>query len=256
MIVLSKLLPIAVYPIGLVIECIIAALVLLYFRKLKAACTLLGLSLFILLFLSNSVVPGAMAKTLERKYLPVSEQAVKAEAIVVLGGSGRPKRFPRNHVEFNEAGERIIEGMRLYKAGAAPWVIPTGGGIDFILKGQKEALDLREVLLELGVPDSAILPQADSKNTYEDAVYVKKLMEDKKIPRNIILVTSAMHMVRAVPIFKRAGFTVIPAPVDYLIEDGNISWFHLLPSATNLLLSSQVIKEWIGIAAYKMMGWM
>lgn len=256
MIVLSKLLPVAVYPLGLAIECLIAVLVFIYLRKLKWASLFAGLSVIILLFFSNWVVARTLLKSLERTYLPVNEQSVKANAIVVLGGCARPKLFPRNHVEFSEAVDRVLEGWRFYKAGAAPLVITTGGEIEFIFKGEKEALDLKEALLELGVPDSAILPEAESRNTHEEAVYVKKLMEEKGIPRNIILVTSAAHMRRSVPIFTKAGFRVIPAPADFLAEDSGLSWYYFLPSVEVLMLSTQAIREWIGIAAYKAFGWM
>jgi uncharacterized SAM-binding protein YcdF (DUF218 family) len=254
--VLSKLLPLAVYPLGLIIELLLLAIVLIRFKKHRAAAVSLGIAAFIALFFSSQIGANALTRNFERKYLPVDEKSVKADAIVVLGGCCKPKMFPRNHVEFSEGVERILEGIRFYRAGAAPVVIPTGGGIDFILKGQREGDDMREALVEFGVPDSAVLVERESRNTYENALFTKKLMQERHLGLRIILVTSAMHMVRSVPIFKRAGFTVIPAPCDYQAEDGNVNWYALVPRAECLFLSTMVIKERIGIIIYKLLGWL
>lgn len=257
MIVLSKLLPVAVYPLGLVIELIVLGLFFIHRKKVRLAYGCLGFSLFILLAFSNQYVAGMLFRKLERRYPTVNEQTVKADAIVVLGGCCRPNISPRNHVEFNEGAERIFEGIRLFKAGAAPVVIPTGGGIDFILKGQKEGNDMREALVEFGVPEGAVLAETQSRNTHENAVLVKKLMREKNIPLHIILVTSAAHMRRSVTIFTKAGFDVIPAPADFLVEDrSGDTWFNLLPKVECLTMSTQAIKEWIGIMVYKLMGWL
>lgn len=246
-----------VYPVGLCIELILAGVICLYLKRIRLAYAALLLALSVLLVFSSKFTADALVGSLERKYPPIDETVVKADAIVVLGGSCRPVIPPRTQVEYNEGAERIFEGIRLFKAGAAPVVIPTGGGIDFMLKGQKEGNDMRTVMLEYGVPDSAVLAEVEARNTYENAKYVKELMLEKKIPLNVLLVTSAAHMTRSVPIFKKAGFQVIPVPVDYLVDEGKGSiWFELLPSVDSLMRSTQAIKEYIGILIYKMLGWL
>jgi uncharacterized SAM-binding protein YcdF (DUF218 family) len=257
MILLSKLLPVFIYPLGLSIELILGGVVCLWLNRRKTAFVLLFLAAGVLFTFSSAPVSRKLAKSLEREYLPVDEKTVKGDAIISLGGGGRPKVYPRNHAEFNESGERIFHALRLYKAGAAPWVITSGGGIDFIIKGQKEGEDMKELMVEFGMPADRVLVESQAKNTRENALLVKKIMEEKKLGMTIVLVTSAMHMKRSVAIFKRAGFTVVPAPADYIIEDSEYScWFGLLPNASNLELSSAVIKEYIGIATYKMLGWL
>jgi uncharacterized SAM-binding protein YcdF (DUF218 family) len=63
-------------------------------------------------------------------------------------------------------------------------------------------------------------------------------------------------MPRSVGIFKKVGFKVIPAPTDYIAIDKGYSWYSLMPMVVHLSLSTQVIKEFIGIIVYKMLGWM
>ena len=254
MFILSKILPVFVYPLGLSMELIIAAAFFARKRKMKAAYALMGLSVLILLVFSNQFVAQALGRRFEQQYLPVDEKQVKAEAIIVLGGCCRPKIFPRSHVELCEGGDRIFEGIRLYKAGAAPVVIPTGGVYGSNIKNQSEGGNMRELMVEFGLPESAVIAETQARNTYENAVFVKKLLEEKHIGKNIILVTSASHMVRAVPIFKKAGFMVIPAPTDYLVDNVGFFWDNFLPKAENLSFSTQMIKEYIGIAVYRILG--
>ena len=116
---------------------------------------------------------------------------------------------------------------------------------------------MKELMVEFGMPPENVIVESNSKNTHDNAIMVKKILEERKLGLNVILVTSAMHMKRSVAIFKKAGFTVIPAPADYLVEDGGGSvWYGLLPSATSLEESTSAIKEYIGIVVYKMLGWL
>jgi len=257
MIVLSKLLPVFfLYPLGIVLILLAVSLVLLKKQKIKAVFALVGTGAGLLLLLSNEIMASALLGGLERRYLPVDVDSVKADAIVALGGCGRPKMYPRSHVEFNEGGERMFHSLRLYRAGAAPRVIASGGGIDFILKGQTEARDMRELMVEFGMPFDSILVEDKSRNTRENAVFVRKLMEEKGIRLNIILVTSAVHMPRSVGIFKKAGFEVTPAPADFLVEDKEYGWYSLMPRIEYLYESTHAIKERAGLIAYRILGWL
>src|SRR5690606_30182135 len=78
---------------------------------------------------------------------------------------------------------------------------------------------MTELLVALGVPEEAILPEDRSRNTYENALYVRELLAQAD-SNEIVLVTSALHMPRSVAIFERQGFSVTPAPVDYFVTEG------------------------------------
>ena len=255
MILLSKLLPIFFYPVGLAIEFAIAAMVMHHRKKPRGARICITLSLLTLLLFSNQFMSDALVRSLENKYSPISPTAPIAAAIVILGGGMRSNILPRLHVEFSEQGDRLIEGWRLYRAQAAPLIIPTGGGIDFIQKGKREGDEIRDILIELGVPNEAIIPENESRNTHENALFVRKLMDEKGIGKEILLVTSALHMPRSVAIFQKEGFNVIPAPADYIADLSERSWYALLPNVENLDHSTQAIREWKGIVVYKMLGW-
>jgi uncharacterized SAM-binding protein YcdF (DUF218 family) len=124
---------------------------------------------------------------------------------------------------------------------------------------------MAELLALMGVPPSALWLEPLSRNTYENAVETKKLLDAEGIDR-IILVTSALHMPRAAAIFAKQGYAIIPAPTDYKVTaadwdyywapDPSIQLFNLLPSARSLDLTAQALKEYIGIAVYRVRGWL
>ena len=57
-----------------------------------------------------------------------------------------------------------------------------------------------------------------ARTTREEAVEVGKLLKPRGIQR-ILLVTDGDHMARALPLFERAGFEVLPAPVFDTVYD-------------------------------------
>ena len=69
-----------------------------------------------------------------------------------------------------------------------------------------------------------------------------------------LLVTSAWHMPRAVGCFRKAGFPVIPYPVDLRAPGPRYAWRGFYEVARGLRLTDVVTKEWVGLVAYRLMG--
>jgi uncharacterized SAM-binding protein YcdF (DUF218 family) len=256
MMVLSKLLPLFVYPLGFAFSMVVFALIMFRLQKTKLAYVAAIAALLVLYVSSITPVSTWIVGSLESRHKAVRPGSVKADAIVVLGGPGRPKKGARQFIEFGESGERIFDGIRWWKSGASPVVITSGGGIDFIQKDQKEGEDLKNLMIEFGVPKSAILAENAARNTYENALYVRALMIEKGMSLRVILVTSAIHMPRSLAIFKKAGFDAVPAPCDFIAEPYQANWFSFLPKSDNINLTTQALKEYIGIVTYKMLGWL
>ncbi len=258
---LSKLLPLFVYPVGLTIVLVAAALFLRRFQRVSVV--LLLLSVTVLLVFGNGDVAGRLAMTLEWQYLP-QESVAKADAIVLLGGATRASVYPRQTTEMNEAGDRIVEAVRLYRAGAAPIILVTGGAIDWLGSSTPEADGMRELLEFMGVPGDVIYADAGARNTYENAVNVRAMADELNV-YNILLVTSAMHMPRSVAIFEKQGFTVHAAPTDFLTtesDSGGASaglgarFYRLFPEAQYVDQSTRAMKEYLGAMVYRLRGWM
>ena len=259
---LSKLLPLFIYPVGLASLLLVTSLVFHKRRRIQTACVVLALAL--LIFFGNEWVSHRLVSSLEWQYLPAGELPA-AEAIVLLGGGTRPQLPPRPISEMNEAGDRIGYAAKLYHEQKAPFIVISGGFIEFFGSTVPETDAMKELLVALGVPEEAIVLESRSRNTYENAVYVREIADEEQF-NQILLVTSGLHMPRSVAIFQRQGFEVIPAPVDFLAtweEEGRTAevgvdgWLlKVFPNSERLEYSTRALREYIGMLVYRMRGWL
>ncbi|TAF09265.1 MAG: YdcF family protein [Nostocales cyanobacterium] len=259
---LSKLLPLFFYPLGLASVILIVALVTLWKRpKIAAIC--ISLSLTLLLVCSNAWVAKNLVRSLEWQNIPAAE-IPQAEAIVVLGGATKSAIWPRPTVDLSEPGDRVIYAAQLYRQKKAPIIILSGGRIDWRGSGSPESADMATILTSIGIPSEVIIQEPDSLNTYQNAVNVKKILENRGI-KKVLLVTSAMHTPRSLKIFQRQGIDVIPAPTDFLVSRGELqelvstpkaAILNLFPDTDNLNQFTSAIKEYIGSFIYSLRGWL
>lgn len=216
-------------------------------RPIFSRCFLL-LGLLIFFGLGSGDVAQRLAGPLERVF-PSPPATASAEAVVVLGGGVDLLRSAANRVEFNEASERIIEGVKLLKEGRAKILIVSGGSGDPLQQKIDEATFLAAFAKSFGIDPSAIIVQKKSRTTQEDAKYTAQILRWRKI-ESFFLATSATHMPRAVGCFKKEGFKPIPYPVDYRAHPRHSSFFSYLPSADGLKLSTDAVHEHLGYAVY------
>jgi len=109
---------------------------------------------------------------------PQTQPLTRADAIVVVSGG--------------QTTTRAQKGIEIYKDGKAPKIVFSGAALD---DGPSNASAMREQAIEAGIPESTILTDIDSQNTYQNAVDTKKLLQDSDV-RKIILVTSPYHQRR------------------------------------------------------------
>ena len=120
---------------------------------------------------------------------------------------------------------------------------------------------MAEFLERLGVPKQSMVLETKAENTHDHGVYLQPVLRDRGLKR-ILLVTSAMHMPRALGVFVRScpGIEFVPAPTDFQMTDLAVPWYrqlgYLVPTPHNLLGFSEVAHEYLGIAYYKARGWM
>ena len=209
----------------------------------------LGLALAVLSLLVWSSTPfyGWFGFSLERQYPPCrAEDLPKADAIVVLGGGmewSRDLPYP----DMNGAADRLWHAARLYKAGKAPVVLPTGAWED---------ASSVPLLLDLGVPAAVIRAETASRNTAENARFTAELLARMGCGRRVLLVTSAWHMRRAQLLFERAGLEVIPAATDYeatIVHARPDRWSlqDWLPNPDALNRNTGILKEYVGYWVYR-----
>lgn len=253
--VLTKFLTQLVYPLTIALGLALVGLFALARGRTRRGGVLLGVAIALLWIASSPVVGSALYESLQSRYAPVAPaDAPVAGAIVLLGGGLTPAAPPREWMDLDEAADRLVHAARLYRAGKAPLIIATDGNSP-LGAAQSPAAATADLLVEWGIPRDAIAVEEESRNTYGNAVFTKKLLDARGISGPVLLVTSALHMERSVRLFESAGVEVIPAPTDYASGPPNLSnpttW---LPSADTLRATNRALKEWLGILVDRVRG--
>jgi uncharacterized SAM-binding protein YcdF (DUF218 family) len=179
------------------------------------------------------------------------------DAGILLGGFVNfSAESPPGLLTFHQAGNRLTATLMLYKTGKIRRILISGGAGRLIGDVPPEAGAARDFLLQCGVPDSAILIENNSRNTRENALFSKQLVDSLASGSRCLLVTSAWHIRRAEACFDKAGLACDPFGTDFLSETSHGNWFNWLePDWKAFLKWELLIKEWIGWLAYWAKGY-
>lgn len=196
---------------------------------------------------------------LEREFPPVAMESVpKADAIVILGGGmgANPKVSP--YAEMYCAADRVWHAARLWRAGKAPFVMSSGCN---------DLLSTKPLLLDFGIPESAIKIENTARNTEENAKFVARVLSTPQHSQpsqpshpRILLVTSAWHMRRAKLMFEKYApeLEIIPAACDHEATLGAANPLKVgdfFPGGEALMRNGYFVKEIIGYWGYRLRGW-
>lgn len=243
------------YPLPLALLVILIGTFLLWKQRRIAGVALVGMAVAGLYLLSTPAISDALAGSLERQYGPVAvDELPRTDAIVVLGGGVQPPARPRKDADLGHAADRVWHGAAAYRAGRAPLVIVTGAR-PYVDRGESAAEATRGLLPRLGVPESALAVRGDSTSTREDALTVREAMEQRRL-EDVLLVTSALHMPRAVATFRAAGIRVWPAATDHeVVAPARRGMWAWLPYHRAFARSNRVWHEYAGMLYYRLRGW-
>jgi len=254
---LSKLLPLFLYPVGLSLSLgLIGSLCsLLKFRRLALACV--GSAMIVLWICSTPFVASRAIASLERQYPPrTMAQTPVADVAIVLGGALGQPLPPRVEVNLSGAAGRVLHASRLYRAGKVKRVLVSAGNILWALAIKPEAELIKELLVEWGVASEAIEIETASRNTYENAREIERMWKGRGF-KSALLVTSAIHMPRAIAVFQRGDLPVVASTADVLAVDRDpLDLFVWLPDASALAVTTNALKEWMGILVYRLRGYL
>lgn len=257
MLYLTKLLPVFAYPLGAAILVGLVVLALLIFGRIRIARVLLALALAGLWVAATPAFSNWIGLRLELRYPPVPIEALpQADAIILLGGIAGWRGPPSVTPDFGSGVDRALLAARLYHAGKAPRIVVSAGMLPWVSRRQPEAEVLAGLLGELGVPRTALLLDARSANTHQNAIETAAIFRREGL-RTGLLVTSGIHMPRALETFRAQGLDVTPATTDiHGVTGARLGLLSLLPQAESLSHTTYVIKEMIGLIAYRWLGWM
>jgi uncharacterized SAM-binding protein YcdF (DUF218 family) len=255
MLYLDKILSQLAYPLGFSLGLALLALLLCGLRRRRWSAALLALSLFWLGLWSLPVVSDALRRSLEGQFAhqPVADLPI-ADAVVVLGGGITPAPPDWPYPDLGRGADRVWHAARIYRAGKAPRVIISGGGLPWLGERTTEAVAMQQFLTDLGVPAEAVWVEEQSRSTYENARYTAQLLRQHEL-QQVLLVTSALHLPRALATFRAAGIDALPAPADFEVMPEPPHPLRWLPDAQALADSDRALKEYLGLWVYRWRGW-
>jgi uncharacterized SAM-binding protein YcdF (DUF218 family) len=251
---LSKLLSLFIKPFTYIIVLLISGW---FVRNVQWRQRCWAGALLIALIFSNGLFQNEVLRLWEWPAVPLSELP-SAEAIaIVLGGGEDTDREPFDRLFINKAGERMLHGALLYNEGKVNKIIFTGGRAKLFEDSYRENEQIINFFMMCGVHRDDIIMENESRNTRENALYVKNLIEGKSIPSKVVLVTSGFHMRRSLACFQKVGIDATPFSCDFYtsLPADRFSADKLIPSAEVLNNWNFLIKEFIGIMAYRIAGY-
>jgi len=205
--------------------------------KIKTAITIQAV---LLIAVSFRPIPLYLARSLEKKHIPLLETPLDITTIIVLGGgSSSDPSLPVSSQLSTQSLIRLTEGITHFNNLDSARLIVTGGAIfDTVSIASLQ----RRMAIQLGV-DSLRIEMADhARDTEMEAIAVRELVAEDRI----ILVTSATHMNRAFALFEKVGFEPVAAPTDHKVIDSPFTVIKLFPSSWNAYVFRTAIHEYFG----------
>jgi uncharacterized SAM-binding protein YcdF (DUF218 family) len=242
-------------PSNLIIILLVAGTILYLRGRFKSGTRLIAFCVAFIALTGLSPLSYLLMLSLEQQYSrPQLGTVEPPDGIIVLGGMiSTAISEARDEIALNDGAERLTEAARLAYRFPEARIMITGGVGAIIYHGSDEATFAQRFLTDLGIASGRILIETQSRNTWQNAVYSREIIQPKQGER-WLLVTSAFHMPRAAGVFRAAGFDIIPWPVDYRTRGDQDAW--RIPTRPSEAWSNVdiAVKEWIGYAAYALTG--
>ena len=197
-------------------------------------------------------LPDALLRRLERTWPQPSAQVMQQQVgVIVLGGALDDASYWAAHgqVPLNDAAERMTVPLGWLRSHPQWQLVFTGGSGRLVQVAATEADLARQFYTEQGVDPSRVLFESASRNTRENAQFVARLL-GARCREPWLLVTSAVHMPRAMAEFQAVGCNVTAAPVDYRTADSTPLTSYSL--ARSLVRWQDALHEWLGLLVYRL----
>jgi uncharacterized SAM-binding protein YcdF (DUF218 family) len=212
---------------------------------------LIAAIIFTVIF-TNGALYGSLLMWWQPEAKPQRHSKKYDTAIMLTGismGNSKKERFFGGGVN-----DRFIQAARLYHTGTVKHILINGGNGSLGKDEMLEADFLYEEFQAMGIPRSALLLEKQSRNTYESAVAARPILDSLHATNSCLVVTSAMHMRRALASFHKAGINADPHVANFEVLESRISVWSFLPDFSLLGTWKYLLKEMAGMAVYKMTG--
>ncbi|MFA0960765.1 YdcF family protein [Roseivirga sp. BDSF3-8] len=204
-------------------------------------------------FLTNGVVVNELLLWWEREPVRFSE-VQPCDTGVLLTGFTYMSRLPADRLHYNEGADRLAHTIRLYHEGRIRRII-VSGAYETLHISVEEAPLIKQALLHAGIPDSVIVMENKSRNTHENAINTARIITERFPDSRPMLITSAFHMRRAEACFRQVGLDPVIFPTDFRASNQPYTFEYFFPSESSLDKWQTLSREWLGMLAYKVKGY-
>lgn len=231
---------------------LVTLLLVLTWRRLPRSARIVGVALELLaLVVMSPFGANALVKTIESRVPPVAAcRSPTPDTIVVLsGGAARAPRATDDYAALNaDSIRRLVAAIKLWHRTPGARLVISGGGWRM-----PEAAVLASLAEQMGVPSTSISEEESSHTTWENARDVAVL--SPALPRRIWLVSSALHLPRALGAFRAWGFEPCAWPSGSLYEAPTLRPGYFVPQSSSLDKADAAIHELIGGIIYQGLEW-
>jgi uncharacterized SAM-binding protein YcdF (DUF218 family) len=250
--ILSKTLSYLAMPFTVI--CVLLALsVILKSPPWRKRCFWAGFGM--LLFFSNSFIANAVMRAWEIPTVAYKDMRPHQLGIV-LTGSTLPFLKPEDRVYFQRGADRVTHTVQLYSLGLIKKVLISGGSGMLLHEEEPEANKFRKAMIMMGVAPEDIYIENETRNTYESAVAVKPMLDSLHYAaKDCLLITSAFHMRRSLACYRKAGVELEPFTTDFYAHENMWGVDSFIPQLDAILIWNKLAKEWVGMVAYKLAGY-
>ena len=218
-----------------------------YKKYLRRSFLIIGISM--ILFFSNSLIFNYVNDLWSVKNVNEKEHY---QIGILLGGMISLTSSEEN-IQFSNHNDRLLNTLDLFHSKKIDKILITGAA-GSLSSDLKESQILKKYLNKVGVPDSCILIEDKSKNTYENAIYCEKILNNFPNNNSYLIITSDYHMRRSLACFKKTHLNVYPFVKKSDIKHFDLEWI-LIPQSNILFEWKVLFHEMIGYITYKAIGY-
>lgn len=249
----SKIFELIFAPAHFLIFLAVIGAALLYTRFSVLGRRLAATAAIALLVMAFGPVGQFLAAPLETRFASPPDDLPAPDGVIVLGGAVDEKLSALlKRPVIQESAERLTAPLALKRLYPNARLVFSGGSALLTEASMTEADVVRGFWRGIGLDTGDVLYESRSRNTYENALFTRELLQPKP-DEHWLLVTSALHMPRAMGAFRKAGFSVTAYPVDFR-TDGRMRIAFPRFATKALGLVDFAAHEWAGLVAYWLSG--
>lgn len=236
-------------------------LLILYFvlkrKSWKRVCLILSIVFFIVF--TNGLLVGFLKYQMIKPYVQTQVDTTKHYRVAIVMGGFASINRATGQLQYEEnRADRLWEAVRLWRNGQVDRLLITGDpSISLSEKGLTTAPLFFDYMEQMGIPSNVFILEQKALNTRENAVNTVNILREMNISADeCLLVTSATHMKRSLGCFAKIGFQADHLTVNNYDQPREITHRSFYPSWGAAVAWEELLNEWLGEVAYKVVGYM